>query len=300
MSKKYRFNSVSKTSNIVLNGIFIIYSLICIIPLILVLMVSITDEVTLYENGYSLFPAKISFDAYRYIMQGGKAIINAYGVTIFATSIGTLISVAVILLYAYPISRKEFKYKNIFSFIIFFTLLFNGGMIPWYLVCSQFLHLRNTIWALIIPYVMNGWYVIIVRTFFSTTIPDSIIDSAKIDGAGELKTFTSIVLPLSKPVIATIALFTILNYWNDWWLPLMLIDDNKLINLQYLMYRIQASIQYLNTMSEHVSRSSLGARIPSESARMAIAMIVIGPIIFAYPYFQKYFVKGLTIGAVKG
>ena len=180
-------------------------------------------------------------------------------------------------------------------------MIFSGGMVPWYVVCVKLLHINNTILALLLPYLINGFYVIIMRTFISTNVPDSVIESARIDGSGELRTFFQIVIPLAVPGIATVALFTTLVYWNDWWLPLMLIVDSKLYNLQYLLYKLMSNIEALARLSSSISSTSSEiSSLPSQGARMAMCIISIGPIILAYPFFQKYFIKGLTIGAVKG
>ena len=230
-------------------------------------------------------------------------IITAYGVTIFVTVVGTLLSLLLIALYAYPLSRKEFRHRNKFALFIFLTMIFNGGLVPWYLVYVNFLHLKDSVWSLIIPLLLQPFFVIIMRTFFQTTIPDSIIESATIDGASEVKIFYKIILPLSLPVLATIGLFNTLNYWNDWFLSLIFITKSNGISLQYLMYKTLLNIQYLTTNENAASQlSKMGAvvNLPSQTLRMAMAVVGIGPIIFAYPFFQKYFVKGLTIGAVKG
>jgi putative aldouronate transport system permease protein len=182
---------------------------------------------------------------------------------------------------------------------VFFTMLLNGGLVPWYFVCVRFLHINDTIWALILPYLMNGFYVIIMRTFFKTTIPDEVVESSRIDGSGVFNTFFRIVLPLSLPGLATIGLFTALQYWNDYFLPLMLINNNKLDNLQFMMYKILMTLEIIqNTPVGAVS--DVYQKLPGETARMALAFLSMGPIILAYPFFQKYFIKGLTIGAVKG
>ena len=252
------------------------------------------------QFGYRMIPKQLSFSAYEYILQNSGEIMNAYGVTILTTVIGTALSVAVIAMYAYPISRKDFRYKKSFTFFVFFTMIFNGGMVPWYIVCTNILHIGDTLSALILPYIISAWYVIVMRTFFATTIPDAIIESARIDGAGDFRTFCIIVMPLSLPGLATIALFSTLRYWNDWWLPLMLINNPALSNLQYYLYRIIMNIQVLaENAAAGISQAEM-INLPQESARMAMCIIAIGPIILAYPFFQKYFIKGLTIGSVKG
>jgi len=294
-------NRISPLSNILINILFAICALVCIAPILLIIMVSLTEEKYILENGYTFFPQKLSLKAYDYVITAGDVIWRAYGVSIFVTVVGTVLSLMVICLYAYPLSRQSFKYKNFFSFFAYFTMIFGGGLVPWYMVYTQLINIKNTIWILIVPYLMNAWYMMIMRTFFKTTIHESIIESAKIDGAGEFRTFFVIVLPLCRAGLATIGLFCTLGYWNDWWLPLVFVTDSKLYNVQYLMYQTLNMIQYLASGSAQFAESSkVLAELPSEGARMAIAVISIGPIIFAYPFFQKYFVKGLTIGAVKG
>ncbi|SDD03703.1 putative aldouronate transport system permease protein [Paenibacillus sp. UNCCL117] len=300
MKSSYRGNSISLTANAIIHAIFIIISLSCIVPLLLVIAVSFSDEQTVVVHGYRFLPDKLSLDAYRYLWQEGRTIMNAYGVTVFTTVVGTVLSLAVISTFAYPLSRKDFAYRKLFTFLVVFTLLFNGGLVSWYLVTTQVLHLKNNIWALIIPHLFNGWYVMIMKTYFNTTIPDPVIESAKIDGAGEFRTFLTIVLPLSLPGLATIGLFSAIVYWNDWWLPLMLITNDKLLNVQYLLYKAQSFADFLSSASGLNYGSVMQMSPPSLTLRMALAVVGIGPIVLAYPFFQKYFVQGLTIGAVKG
>lgn len=299
--KGKKINQISGTSNLALNLMFIIWAVLCLFPLLLVIAISFTDEDVIIKSGYSLIPKVFSLKAYDYVFTAGEAIWRAYGVSIFVTVVGTLLSLLVICLYAYPISRQGFKYRNQFAFFVFFTMIFGGGLVPWYMVYTHLFPIKDTIWILIFPYLMNAWFVLIMRTFFKTTIHESIIESAKIDGAGEFRTFFVIVLPLCRAGLATIGLFCTLNYWNDWYLPLVFVSEQKYYNIQYLMYQTLISIQYLMSGSANFADSSkVLAELPSEGARMAIAVISIGPIIFAYPFFQKYFVKGLTVGAVKG
>jgi putative aldouronate transport system permease protein len=288
-------------SNLLLNLMFLACVVACIAPLLLVVIISLSDEKSLLMNGYSFFPKTLSTKAYDYIVAAGDAIWRAYGISIAVTLIGTAISLLVICFYAYPLSRQGFKYKGQFAFFAYFTMIFGGGLVPWYVVYTQLIPIKNTIWVLIVPYLMNTWFVIIMRTFFKTTINESIIESARMDGAGEFRTFFVIVLPLCRAGLATIGLFCTLNYWNDYFLPLVFITDAKMYNIQYLMWQTLISIQYLLSGSAQFSEASkVLADLPSEGARMAVAVLSIGPIILAYPFFQKYFVKGLTIGAVKG
>lgn len=292
-------NSISRTSNLILNLFFIIYLVLCISPLILVFMVSISDEMAIARNGYSFFPEKFSFLSYEYILNDAAQIIRSYGNSIFVTVVGTFFHVLVTALYAYPICRKDFKYRNFFSFSLFFTMLFNGGLVPWYMVYSNVLNLKNNIFVLIIPMLLSPMHVLIMKTFFSSSIHDSIIEAAKIDGAGEFRIFFSIVLRLSTPALATIALFSTISYWNDWFHALMFITDSKLVPLQFLLYRVVMSLEAILEMSSNIATHTI-SDLPGESARMALCMVTMGPIVIAYPFFQKYFIKGLTIGSVKG
>ncbi|WP_211748696.1 carbohydrate ABC transporter permease [Paenibacillus sp. Marseille-Q4541] len=294
---------VSKRSGIVIHAFFIFYAALCILPLILVLSISLSDETTVIANGYRFIPEKFSVSAYDFLFKDMNQIIRSYGVSIFVTVVGTLISVALTACYAYPLSRRDLPYREFFAFFIFFTMLFNGGLVPWYLVYVNLLDLKNSIWVLIMPMLMSPFFVLVMRTFFANSIPMSILESARVDGAGEFRTFVRIVLPLSLPVLATVALFSTLNYWNDWYLSMIFISDNKTISLQYLMYRTLLDIQYLTSNSNVASQiSSQGGMLdlPNKTLQMAMAVVGIGPIVLAYPFFQRYFIKGLTVGAVKG
>ena len=296
--KKRYLDAIPRPASVGIHLFFILFAVLCIFPILLILGISFTDETALTRGGYNVIPSVFSADAYRYVTSGFGALVRAYGVTIFVTVVGTCLSVLVIALFAYPLSRRDFKYKKQFTFLMFVTMVFNGGMVPWYLICTQVLHIQNTIWALILPYVFNGWYVVILRTFFSMNIPAELIEAAKIDGATERMIFFRMVLPLALPGLATIALFQTLAYWNDWWLPLMLTTNDNLQNLQYMLYKILSNIQMLSTMTGDAAGSM--AKLPSESARMALCILAIGPVVFCYPFFQKYFVQGLTVGSVKG
>jgi putative aldouronate transport system permease protein len=294
--------AISRGSNVLLNAFFLAYTVVCIAPLLLVVAVSFTDEKTIYRVGYSFTPEKLSLAAYKFVFTNVDQVMRAYGITVLVTMVGSLTSLLFTAMLAYVLSRKDFRYRKGIAFYVFFTILFNGGFVPWYVICVRLFHLKNTLWALILPYLINGWYVIILKTFFAANIPDEILESARMDGAGELRTFFIIVTPLAVPGLATIGLFNVLTYWNDWWLPLTLVTNDRLYNLQYLMYKVELDIQYLK-----MARQSMGAlalkelmSLPSETSRMAMAVIAIGPIIMAYPFFQRYFVRGLTIGALKG
>jgi putative aldouronate transport system permease protein len=241
-------------------------------------------------------------DLGKYLANNASVILRAYGVTIFATVVGTIMSVLVCGLYGYAISRNEFKWRKQFTFLEFFTMLFGGGLVPWYLVCTRFLHINDTIWALILPMVNSAWNIIILKTFFKTGVPDAIVESARIDGAFEFKIFFQIVWPIALPGLATIALFAMLGYWNDYNNALYLTSSKELQNLQLYLFNILQNIQAL-TSTANTAAAQAGhtlAQMPKESARMAMCVVSVGPIILAYPFFQKYFIQGLTIGSVKG
>jgi putative aldouronate transport system permease protein len=288
-------------SEILTHAVFIFFCVLCLYPLLLVFSISFSDETSIAIHGFRLIPVKTSLAAYRFVLKEGSAILTAYGLTILVTVAGTLSSLFVIALYAYPLSRKDFRYRKFFSFLAFFTMLFSGGLVPWYMVCIKLLKLRNTVWALFVPYLMNAWYVLIMRTFYKTNVSDSIIESAKMDGAGEYRIFFSIIIYIASPGLATIALFNTIVFWNDWWLPLMLVNDPAFFNLQYLMYRVQMNIQYLSSMASSISGVSTDIlkTLPSRTAQMAMCVLSIGPIVLAFPLFQGYFVKGITIGSLK-
>lgn len=297
VESKFKFNRITRKSNVILNVIFFLYVLCCIAPLLLVIIISLTDEKTIFANGYSFWPAKWSVDAYVYLTKGGGMIFHSYGVSIFVAVIGTVVSLLIMTLYAYPLTRSNFRHKGLFSFLAYFTMIFGGGLVPWVMVYRNLIPLEDTVWIMIVPYLMNAWWVIILRTFMRQNIPESVIESAKIDGAGEFRTLFVIVLPLCKAGLATIGLFALLGYWNDWYLPLIFITNKENYNIQFLMYQMLSNIMFL---SQSPDAAQIAMGIPSEGARMAIAVLSIGPIIFAYPFFQQYFIKGLTIGAVKG
>ncbi|MDF2927039.1 MAG: sugar transporter permease [Paenibacillaceae bacterium] len=293
-------NRVSRTSNVVLNLVFLLLAIACLFPMLLVLAVSLTDEQSIIRHGYSIIPHQFSFYSYEYLLKDMDKIIRGYTISIVVTVVGTFTSLLFTSLFAYPISRRDMPFRNQLSFFVFFTMLFHGGLVPWYLTYSS-AGLKNTLFALIIPLLIAPFNIIIMRIFFTNTIPDSLIESAKIDGAGELRIYAQIVLPLSLPVLATIGLFQTLNYWNDWYNSMVFISDNNLVSLQYLMYKVINQIQYLTSgMVDATVAGQELSKIPTETVRMAMAIVGIGPIIFVYPFVQKYFVKGLTIGAVKG
>ncbi|MBW7452644.1 carbohydrate ABC transporter permease [Paenibacillus sepulcri] len=300
--KSNEINAISPVTNVVLNILFWVYTVLCLFPILVVLAVSFSDQKQVTLHGYNIIPRQFSLDAYSYLLNDATQIVHAYGLSILVTVIGTTLGLLMTALFAYPISRQDFDFRTFFSFFLFFTMIFGGGLVPWYIVFTNWLDMRDTIWALIIPGLLfNAFYVIIMRTFFQTSIHPSIIESAGIDGAGELRIFFRIILPLSTPVMATIALFYTIGYWNDWFNSLVFIQQDKLVSLQYLMYKTMMNLQFLVSNAANTGNAGGAiAKLPGETVRMAMAIIGMGPIVLAYPIFQKYFVKGLTIGAVKG
>ncbi|WNS44093.1 carbohydrate ABC transporter permease [Paenibacillus sp. MMS20-IR301] len=286
--------------NIIFNCIAGGFALLCILPFLFVVLISFTDEGVLARDGYQFIPAKWSTLAYQYIFDSGDTLLRAYGVSLTVTLTGTLVSLLLISLYAYAISRKSFKYRHFFTFFAFFTMLFNGGLVPTYMIVTQLLGLKDSIWALVLPLAVNAFYIMILRTFYITSVPDALMESAKIDGAGEFRIFLSIVLPLSLPGLATIGLFSTLGYWNDWFNALLYIDNPDLVPLQSLLMRIETSMQFILQNSQNSSLSLEALRsMPQDTSRMAMVVLATGPAIFAYPFFQRYFIQGLTVGAVK-
>lgn len=300
IDRKRKQNEITLISDILLSIMFAVITVACVAPVLLVIAISVSDEKSIGKNGYQFWPEIFSTKGYDYLLRAGDAIWRAYGISVFVTIVGTLLSLLVITLYAYPLSRSAFKYRYQFSFFAFFTMIFGGGLVPWYIVYTQLVPIKNTIWILIVPYLMNAWFMMIMRTFYKTTVPESIIESARMDGAGEFRTFFTIVLPLCKAGLATVGLFCTLNYWNDFFLAMVFVTNTKNYNIQFLMYQTLIAVQNLLNNSNQISNASqILANLPGESVRMAIAVIAIGPVVLAYPFFQKYFVKGLTIGAVK-
>ena len=287
----------NKYLNLFLHIIFMVLLVCCIMPVILVIVVSFTDQSVIDSTGYTFFPKKLSTAAYSYVFTQGGDVINAYKVTIASTIMGTLLSVSSIALYAYPLSRADLKFKKFFTFFIFFTMLFNGGLVSWYIITTKYLHLKNTMAGLVLPLAMNAWYVIIMRTFFQTSIPPALIEAGKIDGAKEITIFIRIVIPLAIPAVATIALFQTLAYWNEWYHPMLLINKNSLYSLQLLL---QIMMQNIQSLTEGGAELREGMVIPTDAVRMALCVVAMGPILVVYPFFQKYFIQGLTVGSVKG
>ncbi len=281
--------------------ILLILAIVCILPIILIIVASFTDETTLLANGYRFFPEKYGLEAYVYLWKQSVMMLRAYKISILVTVIGTLVSLVLSTMFAYPLSRKDFKYRNFFSFFVFFTMLFSGGIVPSYMMWTKFFHIKDTIWALIIPsYLMNAFNILLIRNYYTNNIPDALVEAARIDGASEFLTFRRVIIPLSVPVIATVGLFTGLAYWNDWINGLYYINDPSLYSIQNLLIRLMNNIQYLNSGAAAGVVSGGTSTLPSTSVRMAIAVIGVIPVVIAYPFLQKYLIRGTVIGAVKG
>ena len=296
------FNRISARANILLNIMFLILALICVIPAVLVVSISFSAEQSITDYGYRLIPKIISLDGYGYLLKQGALIIRALGVSLFVTIVGTALGTLLTTLMGYVLSRPDYKLNGFLTMLVFIPMVFNGGLVSTYFIVSQFLHLKNTLWALILPLSVSSFNVVICRTFFKTTIPEELIESAKMDGATQFKIFFQIVLPISLPVIATIGLFLCFAYWNDWYQSMLYIDNQRLYSLQALLNAIMTNINMLaqNAATMGASMADMVANMPKEAARMAIVVIIVLPIACAYPFFQKYFISGLTVGAVKG
>ena len=278
-------------------------SICAVAPFILLIMSSLTDEQVLLTNGYSFFPAKFSTYAYEYLLTDSTAVIRGYGISFLITAVGTVCNLIFTTLYAYPLSRRDLPGRNVFAFYLFFTMLFSGGLVPSYIINTRYLHLNNTVWIFLLPSLASAYNVIILRTFILSTIPDSLFEAARIDGAGHFRVFISIVLPLFKAGLATIGLFNVVSRWNDWFTGMLYITANdSLIPLQTLLQKIQSSIDFLKR-NAGVGSTPDGLQylrtVPTQSLRMACTVIIVVPILAAYPFFQRYFVQGLTMGSIK-
>ena len=279
----------------------ILLVLSCVLPFLLMVMASLTEEMTLTRNGYSFFPEVFSLETYRYIIRSAGTILRGYVMTIVVTVIGTVCNLVLTILFAYPLSRKDLPYRSGLSFFLFFTMLFNGGLVPTYMMYANTFHIKNTLFALIVPsLMMNAFYVIMMRSFFSSCIPDSLIEAAKLDGASERKILMSIVVPLSKPMIVTLVLMVGLGYWNDWMNGLYYVTEQKLYTIQMILNNMINNIEFLTRNASMLGSAASSMKIPQVGIRMGIAVIAVLPVLIIYPFLQKYFVKGIVIGGVKG
>lgn len=294
-------NRVKPGTNAAFNILFALLAAVCVVPVLFVFMISISSEGSIRQVGYSFFPVELSNAAYLFLWNERSTILDALYISVLVTVLGTLIGLALTTTMGYVLSRPQFRLKTFYTWVVFIPMIFNGGMVASYVVVANILNLRDTIWALICPLLVSSFNIIVCKTFFKSTIPDSVVESAKIDGATQLRIFGQIVLPISKPVLATIGLFLTFGYWNDWFQSSLYISNTKLVSLQALLNNMMKTLTYIaNNPSAGLSLQQYKNSMPSESVRMAIAIVIVIPIACAYPFFQKYFISGLTIGAVKG
>lgn len=298
----FRLNQISRRAEAGFHLILGLFALACIIPFIFVIIISFSSEDSIRRIGYSFLPAAWSLDAYRQVLSLGDALWRSYFNSFFITIVGTLVSVTMCVLYAYPLYRKDYRFRGFFSFISFFTMIFGGGLIPTYIVCKNLLGMSNNYYALIVPMLVSPFNIIIMRTFFQTSVPFDLIEAATIDGSGEYSTLGRIILPIVKPGIATVALLTALGYWNEWFLCLLYVTKRELYPLQYLLMEMQRNAEFLARNSSMIGAAGADAirTLPSQTMRMAVVVFIVLPIACAYPFFQRYVVAGLTIGSVKG
>ncbi|KQY94385.1 MULTISPECIES: carbohydrate ABC transporter permease [Paenibacillus] len=273
-----------------------IVAILCLLPFIVLISGSISDEGQVLAKGYSFIPRGFSLDAYAFIFRNPAELLSAYRVSIIVAVVGTVLSLLISTMAAYVMYRKEVKYRNKLAFFLFFTTLFSGGLAPFFIWVTSYLHLKNTLAVLILLPMFNVMYVLILRSFIKGSVPEPLVESAKIDGAGDFRIFWQMVLPLCKPALASIGLFTILAYWNDWWTPMMFTDKQEYVPLQYMLYKMLSSMNMSAALAQHVS----SLEMPKETFKLAMTVIATGPVVILFPFLQQYFVKGITIGAVKG
>lgn len=295
MKSKVKINLGDRTFIAACYFILVLFAVLCLFPFLLVISASFTDEYTLMWEGYKLLPSKVSTDAYKLLFQTSQ-LFDAYAVTLFTTVVGTAASLLVTSMMSYSLSVKKLRIRNKVAFFVYFTMLFSGGMVSSYLLIGKYLHMKDNLLVYIIPSLVSPWNMMLLRNFFAT-IPESLAESAKIDGANDMTILMKIILPIAKPGLVTIGLFYALSYWNEWFRAMLYIDKDNLITLQYLIMKILRNINFANTMAGNVG---ISMTVPTYTSRMATVVMAIGPIIFLYPFLQKYFVKGLTVGGVKG
>lgn len=301
--KNHRLNSVSAGTEAVMNVVLALFSLCCIIPFIFVVIISFSSEESIRTIGYSFWPMAWSTDTYAYAFEKLPQIWRSFFNSVLITGIGTVLSTLICVLYSYALYRPDFKYRNFFNFFSFFVMLFGGGLVPTYIISKQVLGLSENYAALIVPLLVSPFNIIVMRTFFKSSVPLELIEAATIDGSGEYSTLFRIVLPIAKPGIATIALLNALAYWNDWFQSLLYIRQNKVLQpLQALLMELQNNVEYLNRMIGQIGTAAImeAQRAPNQTLRMALVVMIVVPIACAYPFFQRYIVAGLTIGSVKG
>ena len=297
--KKHSAVKKRNKTSIFIHLFFILFGVLCIVPFMIVVSASLSSETDLAINGFSVLPSKVDFTAFKYLFKNPETIVNAYMVTIFITVVGTFLAVLFMAMAAYCLARSSFRYKGILTFFIFFPPLFSGGMVPSYIINTQYLHLTDSLAALILPSLINVFHIIMLRTFFKQ-LPEALYEAAVIDGASEYHIFFRIVLPLSKPVLATVAFLNALAKWNEWYNAMLYIRDDRLVPLQYMLQRMMMNLRALLDAMQNVPSSVNIQDLPGENLRMAMLVVAIGPMLLVFPFFQKYFTRGMTVGAVKG
>jgi putative aldouronate transport system permease protein len=296
---KIKEDSSTKWFRLISYIVVIVGSIVCLLPFLLIISASLTSNGEIVTEGYKLIPSEITLDAYKIVFMFPEELLRAYGVTTIVTIVGTVLGLLLMTMAGYVLQRKDFKYRNFFSFVIYFTTLFGGGLVPYYMLITNYLKFSNSLYALIWPSLMTPFLIILMRSFINSAVPDEVIESAKIDGANDFLIYYRIVMPLAIPGLATVGLFLALHYWNDWFNSALFINDAAKYQLQFYLYNIINTSNFMNNIGAGAG-VVLSGPVPSESMKMAMAVVVTGPILLLYPFIQRYFVKGLTIGAVKG
>lgn len=279
--------------------VLVVFCLLCVIPIITVISISFSSDLEIAKTGYGFLPKGFTLDAYRFVFKDAVAILRSYAVTIIVTVIGLVLGLIFNAMIAYVLSRQDYRFNKQLTVFLIIPMVLSGGLVPSYIWNTQYLHLKNTIWVMILPLMIVPWFIVLLRTFFRQ-IPTSLIEAATVDGAGEMTIFVRVILPLAKPALATVGMFITLNYWNDWFQALMYIDERELYNLQYRLYIMMRDVQEMIRNSAVSGMGISVADMPTESMRMAMCVVAAGPMLVVFPFFQKYFVKGLTVGGVKG
>lgn len=297
-SKKLHKKKKTEPVTVIAHIVFIFLAICCILPMLLVLVISFSSSKSITSVGYTLFPSEWSLGAYQFIFKDPSALLNSYGVTILVTVVGTTVGLILTSMMAYALSRKNYKFRTVFSFLVFFTMIFSAGLIPQYITYTKAYHLQNSLWAIILPFLVSGWNVVLLRTFFYE-LPEEVLESGVIDGCSEFKLFSRIAMPMMKPGLATIGLMMLLGYWNEWYRTMIYIDSSDKFMLQYMLYRLLKNTEAI--LKDAQMGMSVGStEFVSDTVKMAMAILAAGPMMFVFPFFQKYFIRGISSGAVKG
>lgn len=295
--KDMKANTEEKVITFISYLTLILFAIVCVVPLLMIIVVSFTSEESIAQHGFSLIPSEISFEAYKMLFANPTQLLDAYKVTIIITVTGTFLGILCSSQMAYAVSRRNFVLQRILSFMLYFTMLFNGGLVPTYILMTRYLHLKNSLWAVILPMMVSPWNIFMLRTFMKS-VPDSLIESAKLDGASEFRIFYQIIVPLSMGGIATVAITMAIGYWNDWYQNMLYISDTDKYSLQYLLQTLLGKVEFLKLANK--SGQAVDMKVPEDGLRMATCVMAVGPMAFLFFFVQKYFVRGITIGAVKG